>query len=201
MVSVRAIAVTGMLTGLALAAPQAAGESPQHADSLMRKVALIQERVDAPRKASGPVRTTVSETEVNSWFAYHAPPHLPAGLAQPRVTIPGNQHVIATAIVDLDAMARARASGRTFDVWNLLGGKVPVTVRGVLHAQNGEGRFDVHEADISGVAVPLRVLEQLVQYYSRTPENPEGVSLTDPFELPAGIRQIELRRGAAVVIQ
>jgi hypothetical protein len=188
--------------GVAMVGLQAAGQSPQQAESLARKVALIQAQADVgPRPSRTPISTTLSEGEVNAWFAYHAPPLLPEGLTRPRVTIVGDRKVIGTAIVDLDAIARSRASGRTFDLWNLIGGRVPVTVAGLLHADNGWARLEVQEADISGVAVPLRVLEELVQYYSRTPESPAGIRLTDSFELPAGIRQVRLQRGAAVVVQ
>jgi hypothetical protein len=40
-----------------------------------------------------------------------------------------------------------------------------------------------------------------VSYYSRTPENPQGVRLDDTFSLPANIRQIEVGQGQAVVVQ
>lgn len=203
MVRVRTPGLALMLLGFAVAAIAGAGESRALADSLARKVAQIQAHADAaPRGASRtPVTTTLTELEVNSWFAFDAAPLLPEGLAQPRVTIVGNRQLVGTAVVDLDAMAKSRASGGTFDIWNLIGGRVPVTVRGLLHADNGRGRFEVQEADISGVAVPLRVLDELVRYYSRTPDNPAGFRLTDTFELPAGISRVELRRGAAVVVQ
>jgi hypothetical protein len=45
------------------------------------------------------------------------------------------------------------------------------------------------------------VLQELVSYYSRTAEDPRGIDLDEPFELPAGIRQIEVGQGQAVVVQ
>jgi hypothetical protein len=186
---------------VALVGLEAAGQSRAQAESFARKVAAIQEHGAFAGASRPPRRTTVSEAEVNSWFLFDAPPLLPDGLAQPRLTLLGNRRVVGTAIVDLDAVARSRATGRTFDIWNFIGGRVPVTVTGVLHLERGQGRFDVQTAEISGVAVPLRVLEELVQYYSRTPDDPTGIRLTDTFELPAGITQVELRPGSAVVVQ
>ena len=49
--------------------------------------------------------------------------------------------------------------------------------------------------------VPKSFLQELVSYYSRTPKNPQGVSLDDPFALPASIRQIDVGAGQAVVVQ
>ena len=152
-------------------------------------------------KAHAARRTSVTEAEVNSWFTYSAASSLPTGVAAPKVTIVGNRKVIGTATVDLDAVAKSRSRGGVFDIWSLIGGQVPVTVSGLLHAQGGRARFDLQEAEVSGIPVPRRVVEELVDYYSRTPDHPEGVRLDQEFALPAGIRQIELSPGTAVVVQ
>jgi AMMECR1 domain-containing protein len=62
-------------------------------------------------------------------------------------------------------------------------------------------RFEVQTAEMSGISVPVTVLQELVTYYSRTPERPQGVRLGDAFALPANIRQIEVGQGLAVVVQ
>ncbi len=54
---------------------------------------------------------------------------------------------------------------------------------------------------MSGVPVPKALLQQVVSYYSRTPENPEGIDLEAPFPLPVNIRQIETLRGQAIIVQ
>jgi hypothetical protein len=72
---------------------------------------------------------------------------------------------------------------------------------GVLHTKDGVGRFDLEEARISGVPVPTSLLQDVVSYYSRSTDEPEGVRLDTPFRLPARIRQIEVGQGQAVVVQ
>jgi hypothetical protein len=187
-------------TALPLITVHGSDVSRQQAESLLQKVTDIQAHAES-RSTPAPRRTTLSESEVNSWFAYHAPDLLPDGIAQPRVTILGSRRVRGTAVVDLDAVSRQRASGGLFDVWNFVGGRLPVTVTGLLHADGGRGRFELQQADISGVPVPMRMVDELVQYYSRTPDRPTGLRLTETFELPAGIKQVDLRPGAAVVVQ
>ena len=108
---------------------------------------------------------------------------------------------VTVATVDLDAIAKARATGGTFDIWRLIGGRVPVTVTGLVNAHDGRVRFDLESAEVSGVPVPTRVVQELVDYYSRSPERPNGLRLDDEFALPAGIRDIELSPGTAVVVQ
>ena len=179
---------------------QAAAISKQQADLFARKVAQIVgqgERIQQP----GTRRTSVSETEVNSWFAFSSAPLLPAGVTEPRVTMVGNGKLAGKALVDLDAIAKKKQSGGTFDLWNLVGGKVPVNVTGTLRTKDGQGNFLLESADISGLPVPKTFLQELVSYYSRTPNNPRGVNLEDPFALPASIRQIDVGAGQAVIVQ
>ena len=190
--------VTGMLI-LMVAVTQAASVSRQQADSFAKKIALIQQH--GTRASTGTVRTTVSESELNSWFTYDASSSLPTGVTAPRITMNGDRTLTGVATVDLDAMAKSRASGSAFDVWNFIGGRVPVTVMGRLHARGGRVRFELLEANIARVPVPRRVVEELVDYYSRTPDHPRGVRLDQEFELPARIQQIEINPGAAIVVQ
>ena len=175
--------------------------SPSQADAFARKLAIISAQSTLATRVATARRTSVSEDEVNSWFAYRAQPLLPQGMTEPQVTIVGNGRVMGTATVDLDAIAKQRRSGGILNPWNLVGGRVPVTVAGVLHTRNGRGQFDVDEATVSGIPVPNALLQELVAYYSRTPSAPQGIRIDDPFELPANIRQIEVGQGQAVVIQ
>ena len=197
-------AVVGLLVAAGVALPnlalQAADISKQQADLFARKVAQIVGQGDRNQKP-GTRRTSVSETELNSWFAYSATPLLPAGVAEPRVTMVGNGKLAGKAVVDLDTIAKKKQSGGTFDLWNLIGGKVPVNVIGTLRTKDGQGSFFLESADVSGVPVPKTFLQEMVSYYSRTPNNPRGVNLEDPFALPASIRQIDVGAGQAVIVQ
>jgi hypothetical protein len=74
-------------------------------------------------------------------------------------------------------------------------------VRVLLRARNGQARFELDGADISGVPVPKLLLQEIVTYYSRSAEFPSGVDLDAPFELPARIREIHVDEHKAVVIQ
>lgn len=188
-----------LLVFLTLIPLEAATVSRQHADAFAAKVARIQRQSADARTG---LRTPVSEDELNSWFAYQGQPLLPAGLMQPQITIVGEGKVMGQAVVDLDAIgAKRRPSNGSFDPFSLLAGKVPISVTGTLQAQEGMGRFDLQSAAISGVPIPTTLLQELLSYYSRTPERPEGLRLDAAFPLPAKIRQIEVGSGQAVVVQ
>jgi len=81
------------------------------------------------------------------------------------------------------------------------GGRVPVKVIGILHTRDGMGRLEIQSAEVSGVPVPPTLLQELVSFYSRSPERPQGVRLDETFALPANIRRIEVGQGQAVVVQ
>jgi hypothetical protein len=185
---------------VALTSVDAASISKQQADLFSRKVAQIVVQGDAVRKP-GSKKTQVSETELNSWFAYSAKPLLPSGVTEPRITLVGNGKVAGQAVVDLEAIAKKKQTGGTFDVWNLVGGKVPVNVAGTLRTKDGVGTFLLESADVSGLPLPKSFLQEVVSYYSRTPTHPQGVKIDDPFELPASIRQIDVGSGQAVIVQ
>ena len=61
--------------------------------------------------------------------------------------------------------------------------------------------MQIESATLGSVPVPRDLLRELVSYYSRSAKLPGGVDLDKPFELPAGIREVEIQRGAATIIQ
>ena len=192
-----------LLSGVGLGALQAAGVSEQQADAFSQKMATVKKQGIAGLQAQSrtPRRTPFTESELNSWFAYRSGEVMPTGVTDPRVTLVGSGKVKAAATVDLEAIAKQRSSGRTLDPWSYLGGRLPVTLSGVLRTENGIGRFDLEEAAVSGIPVPASVLADIVSYYSRTDSDPEGVRLNDNFRLPSQIKQIEMGAGQAVIVQ
>ena len=92
---------------LGVAVLTAAALSPQHADAFARKVAIISQQGTLVARTPAARRTAVSETELNSWFAYRARPLLPVGMTEPQITIVGDGKVNGAATVDLDAVAKS----------------------------------------------------------------------------------------------
>jgi hypothetical protein len=175
--------------------------SRQQSDSFNTKVFQIAALGGQRTAQNSARRTPITEAELNSWFAFHGQPLVPQGIAEPAISMVGQGRVSGRAIVDLDVVAKKRASGGVLDPWSYIGGKMPVSVTGLLHTRDGVGRFQLETADVSGVPVPKVVLQEVVAYYTRTEDHPRGVNMEDPFELPAGIRQIEVGAGQAVVVQ
>jgi hypothetical protein len=173
--------------------------SRRDADQLRQKVATI--NAHAERSVKTGRRTMVTENEVNAYLVYDAREQLPTGVIEPSVSILGPGRLSGRAVVDLDAVRKAKNPTSLLDPMNYLMGKLPVTATGVLTTGNGVGRFSLESASVGGVPIPKLILQEIVSYYSRTAQNPAGVSLDDPFALPARIREIQVERGQAIIVQ
>jgi hypothetical protein len=171
----------------------------QDAEALKEKVATIAAFAERPSNQGR--RTTVTEPEVNAYLVYEGVAQIPAGVVEPAVTMVGGGRVTARAIVDLDAVRRQKNPTSMLDPMYFLSGRVPVTATGALRTANGVARIELESATVAGVPIPKLVLQEIVSYYSRTPENPRGIGLDEPFALPASIREILIEPGQAVVVQ
>ena len=174
--------------------------SRQDATRFAAKLAQIEKNSLTPRK-SGPARSTqVTDAEVNAYLRYLAGPQIPVGIAEPDLRGAGNGRITGRAIVDLDAVRTQKKRG-WMDPLGYLMGRLPITAAGTLTTSNGVGRFQLESAEISGVTIPKSLLQELLSYYSRTPEDPDGINMDEPFELPSGIQEIRVGQGTAVIVQ
>ena len=173
--------------------------SKRDSDRFQTKMTRINANGQATRRVA--LRTAMSEAEVNSYLAYALAQELPVGITDPYVTIEGDGRVSGQAIVDLNQVKAERSSGGWLDPLAYLSGKAPVTAIGALHTSRGTARLELESTTVSGVPVPTFLLQALVSHYTRTPENPDGISLDDTFKLPANIREIEVGKGEAVIVQ
>ena len=171
------------------------------ADRMQSKLVLITQFAEASPRARPLSRSTaITEPEVNSYLRFSIADLIPTGVVEPYITIVGDGRLAGRALVDLDAVRNQKDRG-WLDPIGHLSGRLPVTLSGILHARDGAARFDLESAQIAGVPVPKFVLQELVSHYTRTAEKPGGLGLDDTFELPAGIREIRVGRGEAIVVQ
>ncbi len=172
----------------------------QDAARFQSKLAQIVQHGETPRSKGAPRATQVTDAELNSYLKYSAGSQVPVGIVDPALSALGNGRVGGRAIVDLDAVRTQKRRGWT-DPLGYLTGRLPVTATGTLTTQNGIGKFQLESAEISGVTIPKTLLQELLSYYSKTPENPAGINMDAPFELPAGIREIKVGQGNATIVQ
>jgi hypothetical protein len=170
-----------------------------------RDAARLQAKLDRITKNSGTrgkvAATPITESEVNSYLQYELGDRMPPGVTEPWVSILDNSRVSGRATVDLARVGQGRKSGGMFDPFTLLSGSVPLAVNGTLKTKDGVGSFALESASLSGVPVPAWMLQEIVSYYSKSATAPNGVSIERPFVLPSGIREIQLAKGQALILQ
>ena len=196
----------GLAAALALltAAPFANDQDPsalRHADNLRVKISAIAERGDEVAARHAPARTTVTEPELNGYLAIEVAADLPAGVVAPSVSMLGAGRAIGRATVDLDRVRRELGATSVLNPLSYLRGQLPVVATGTLRTGDGVARLQFESATVGGVRVPKLVLQQIVSHYSKSRRFPSGISLDDPFTLPARIREIHVERGLAIVVQ
>jgi|SRR5581483_3686631 len=184
---------------LTAAAAAAGAASKRESELLKQKVALINAHAEKPTRQGR--RTIVTEGEVNSYLRYDAGDQIPKGVVEPSIAILGAGKLSGRAVVDLDAVRKAKNATSFWDPLSYLTGRLPVTASGTLKTANGTGQFFLESAAVAGVPIPKLVLQEIVSYYSRSASKPSGIGLDDPFALPSAIREIQVERGQAIVIQ
>jgi hypothetical protein len=176
----------------------------QDADRFNAKLTRIVDFGNKPAvktAAAAPSQTTqITDTELNAYFRYNAKDQIPVGIVDPTINAVGDGRLTGRAMVDLDAVRTQKQRG-WLDPMAYLTGRLPITASGTLTTQSGIGKFNLESAEISGVSIPKSVLQELLSYYSRTKENPAGINMDDPFELPARIREIKVSQAQATIVQ
>jgi hypothetical protein len=144
--------------------------------------------------------TQLTDTELNAYLRFHLKDQVPTGVVEPTLSALGEGRVKGTAIIDLDAVRKQKQRSWT-DPMSYMTGRLPLTASGLLITQNGVGRFQLETAELSGISIPKSLVQELLSFYSKSPENPSGISMDDPFELPARIKEIRVGKGEAMVVQ
>ena len=186
---------------LALAPANAQDAARAESAAMASKIARMQELGAQPRPPkAAPVRTAFTDREMNAYLQVEGPSFLPAGISNPHVSTGAGGRATVRAVVDLDAVRLSQP--RSFlDPLAFVRGSVEVVATGSIAASNGSATSHFESATVAGFAVPKSVAQELLRFYTRTPERPQGFGLDAPFELPAQIRSVTVDAGRVTVTQ
>lgn len=184
---------------VAVAATWSRGAQRVAADALQAKLEDIVRFGAIPRLETQV--TPLHEHEVNAYIWTYLMGDLPPGVTDPRVEIVGDSELRGSVVLDMDAYRAARPPTEGLDPLALLSGRLTARVRGRLTTTDGVGRFDLDAAELGGIPLPTALAQRLLTYYSRTADQPEGIRLDQPFDLPVSIREIRVEPRSAVVVQ
>jgi hypothetical protein len=196
----RRLAFAALLCSI-ITVPPAAQETPHAAADRARvKIDSIIAIGEEQHRRAAPARTALTEVEINAYLQVHGPGVLPKGIAEPEVRFGDDSRIRARAIVDLDEVCKSRPHAWRDPLAYVIG-SVEVVASGRIVADEGIGRAQFESATVGGVSVPKSVVQELLRFYTVAPERPEGFDLDEPFELPANIRRVLVRRGGATFVQ
>jgi hypothetical protein len=189
-----------LIAGSSLAALQrySKQEGDRFQSKLQRIVVFGNTQAAAGRRASQ--NTEFTDDELNSYLRYNVRDQIPEGIVEPTLSALGDGKVSGRVTVDLDAVRKQKQRG-WMDPMGYLTGSLPLTARGTLSTKDGMGRFELEAAEISGVSVPKALIQELLSYYSKSPEHPNGINMDDPFELPSRIKEIRVGKALSTIVQ
>ena len=108
------------------------------ADAFKVKVAEITRRGGVTASAASAAtraRTTVTESEVNSYLAVEVADDLPAGVVSPTVTLLGQGRTKGQAVVDLDRVRQGMGASSALNPLSYLRGRLPVVATGTIESR------------------------------------------------------------------
>jgi hypothetical protein len=190
--------IGSLIVTLPPAAQEAAHAAADRAREKIEQIITAGEESRGPGAA--PVRTVLSETEVNAYLQVHGSDVLPNGITEPEIRLGDDGRVRARAIVDLDAVRSSRPRAWS-DPLAYATGSVEVVAAGGIAADGGLARAQFESATVAGLSVPQSVVQELLRFYTVTPDRPQGFDLDEPFMLPADIRRVVIQRANATIVQ
>jgi hypothetical protein len=76
-----------------------------------------------------------------------------------------------------------------------------VIATGRIEAADGQGVVRYESATVGGITVPKTLAQELVRFYTRSPDFPNGIAFDQPYELPAGVRGVSVVSGEVTITQ
>ena len=195
-----------VVIGAAIAVPLRAGQSPADKTAsaqMQSSVTSILVRAQMAANAKKPLalqKTTFTDSQLNAWLKMDGKANVPVGLVSPQISFDALGKLTARGLVDLDGVRKSKERG-VLDPMNYLSGSLPIVLVGKLSGVSGAGTFDVESATLNGVTVPRLLIQELIAYYSKSPDFPDGITLGKPFPLPAGVKTLLISKGSATVVQ
>ena len=200
----RCIVAAAAVVGIGLAMPASGGTQPSNTltpgDGERFEQKLISILRHEATEATEVRFTQLPEKEISAFLMFQGASKLPIGLTEPTLRIEEAQLVSAEAVVDLNVIRQQRVRS-WLDPLQYFAGRLRVTASGTVRSGNGEARVEIESVTVSGIPVPVQVLQELVRHYTRTADHPDGTQLGDPIPLPYGITELRLSPGLAVIVQ
>jgi hypothetical protein len=182
---------------VARSAPARPGLSWAEADSLSRKLAVIEERHKQQKARRSPA-VPVTQGELNSYLNLSLASELPRGLSDVDIRF-GHERIDAKGYVNVDEVKGSVPATSSWSPLSFLSGQVPIELSGRLINKDGFGTIELDSAYVASIRVPVSVVEQMVASSTKSEKHPEGFDIHAPFRLPYSVNRVRIAPGKAVL--
>jgi len=146
-------------------------------------------RIEQNKEDAGPLRKTViTESELNSYIAYRIDTEREKIMKELRLKLFKANKIEGKIFFDLTAQ----------DVPKILRSQMTFYFEAKLQVEKGRAKLKVKKLYLDKQRVPSLILDSII-YISARIENLEVSSISDWYELPYGIKNIETYPGQAVI--
>ena len=138
----------------------------------------------------------LSETDLNSYLTTKLEKADRKGLESISVRLKQGSFVTVVT-VNMDEVQFKEQSLTASLLSGLLRGAHTLEVEGQLQVQEGVGKYQVHQASLDGIALPVSVMEMVVSTLGRQQDPP--LDLAEPFPMPYGISTVDVQPGQLTI--
>jgi len=172
-------------------APAADEVSPRAAQSLQEKVDAVKAAEPSADKPHTAQSIEVHENELESYVLYSLAEDIPAKVDSIHVKLD-------TGSISADTQLSFKANGTGNPIVDaLLGGTHNLFIKGKLSGEERSGKFELQEVRIDNIPVPKVFIQTIFDKYVK-PKYPDA-DIKAPFDLPWGIRSIDIQQGQAKI--
>jgi hypothetical protein len=143
-----------------------------------------------------PVRFEVAEADLNAWVSVVVQSQPRLGVSDTTIWLVAQDRVRARALVDMDQVELEGFSVQLFRT--VLQGTQELVLEGTLSCRDGRGRYATESAQFNGVTVPAWLVDQIIAYLGR---RHGGVDVTESFDLPYGIRAVQIEPRRLIILR
>ncbi|HSR67814.1 MAG TPA: hypothetical protein VLU25_07720 [Acidobacteriota bacterium] len=137
----------------------------------------------------------IQEDELNAYLKALIEVQQPEGLDSARVRLDGSRRFTTWLEVDLDQLDLEKSGAGWLSY--ILTGKRTMQVEGRLETSQGRGSYTVIEAWMGSVPIPASLVNSAIKQVGEKQDPP--FDPTKSFDLPYGLRDIEVMKGQAVL--
>ncbi|MEW5978526.1 MAG: hypothetical protein AB1898_22245 [Acidobacteriota bacterium] len=152
-------------------------------------------QLTSPAPPDGEASVVLSELEINSYLALKLTSLVPRGVRELQVQLGARESAIK-ALVDFDELKRDSNVKSNVLIDGLLRGQHQLRIKGTFESEDYTGKYVVTSVRLDQNELPPQLIDLLTK---RLKLRYQIAKPNTPFNLPGGIRKIEVQSGKLVV--